>query len=115
HRLRADSRPLCRRRARGRVVLFQLSRRLRTDLGRGVRPHCGHGGGPRRQKLSVGVSASIETKTRARRKSALNTLTASEIVRAVASGEATGEAGVPACLRRLDGRGKGLTPPAHRG
>jgi len=50
------------------------------------------------------VSASIETKTRARRKSALNALTASEIVRAVASGEATCEAVVRACLERIDAR-----------
>jgi Asp-tRNA(Asn)/Glu-tRNA(Gln) amidotransferase A subunit family amidase len=54
--------------------------------------------------LSTGVSASIDTKTRARRKSALNTLTASEIVRAVASGEATCEAVVRACLERIDAR-----------
>jgi Asp-tRNA(Asn)/Glu-tRNA(Gln) amidotransferase A subunit family amidase len=54
--------------------------------------------------LSAGVSASIETKTRARRKSALNTLTASEIVRAVTSGEATCEAVVRACLERIDAR-----------
>jgi Asp-tRNA(Asn)/Glu-tRNA(Gln) amidotransferase A subunit family amidase len=54
--------------------------------------------------LSAGVSASIETKTRARRKSALNALTASEIVRAVASGEATCEAVVRACLERIDAR-----------
>ena len=50
------------------------------------------------------MSASIETKTRARRKSALNALTASEIVRAVASGEATCEAVVRACLERIDAR-----------
>jgi Asp-tRNA(Asn)/Glu-tRNA(Gln) amidotransferase A subunit family amidase len=54
--------------------------------------------------LSAGVSASIETKTRARRKSALNTLTASEIIHAVASGEATCEAVVRACLERIDAR-----------
>jgi amidase len=54
--------------------------------------------------LSAGVSASIETNTRARHKSALNTLTASEIVRAVASGEATCEAVVRACLERIDAR-----------
>jgi Asp-tRNA(Asn)/Glu-tRNA(Gln) amidotransferase A subunit family amidase len=58
--------------------------------------------------LSAGVSASIETKTRARRKSALNTLTASEIVRAVASGEATCEAVVRACLERIDAREKAV-------
>jgi Asp-tRNA(Asn)/Glu-tRNA(Gln) amidotransferase A subunit family amidase len=54
--------------------------------------------------LSAGVSASIETKTRARRESALNALTASEIVRAVASGEATCEAVARACLERIDTR-----------
>jgi Asp-tRNA(Asn)/Glu-tRNA(Gln) amidotransferase A subunit family amidase len=58
--------------------------------------------------LSAGVSASIETKTRARRKSALNTLTAGEIVRAVASGEATCEAVVRACLERIDAREKAV-------
>jgi Asp-tRNA(Asn)/Glu-tRNA(Gln) amidotransferase A subunit family amidase len=54
--------------------------------------------------LSVGVSTSAETTTRARRRRALNVLTASEIVRAIADGEATCEEVVRACLDRVDAR-----------
>jgi Asp-tRNA(Asn)/Glu-tRNA(Gln) amidotransferase A subunit family amidase len=47
------------------------------------------------------VSASIGARTRAPRTPALHTLTASEIVRAVAAGETTCEAVVRACLDRI--------------
>ena len=39
HRRRADSGPVCRRRAGRRPVLLQLSGRHRTDVGRGLRAH----------------------------------------------------------------------------
>jgi Asp-tRNA(Asn)/Glu-tRNA(Gln) amidotransferase A subunit family amidase len=54
------------------------------------------------------VTGAIETKGNARPARALNELTASEIVRAVASGEATCEAVVRACLARIDRREKDI-------
>ena len=54
------------------------------------------------------MSGAIETKGHARPARALNELTASEIVRAVASGQATCEAVVRACLARIDRREKDI-------
>ena len=57
-----------------------------SDLGRGVRPHRRHRGGARRQELNMAsVAGSTRTKARAAGERSLNALTASEIVRAVAS------------------------------
>jgi amidase len=54
------------------------------------------------------VNGAIETTARAKDVRALNEFTASEIVRAVASGEATCEAVVRACLARIDHREKDI-------
>ena len=94
YRLSADPRPLCGGRTGRRLVLFQLSGRVRPDVRHGVRQDRRHIGRPRRQELTMDAKV----------KRPLNELSATEIAAKIAAGETTCEAVVRDCIARIAAR-----------